>query len=267
MAEERYLYTSVPFVELFESESDSRFGRVDTGRDSVFYRPSTGLRARRSFGSRLRDLIVPYRLEADLGRSYERAEDALRADSDARFSVSTFAVNLFGRLGAYSLSDMYASDEFSSTLSGQFAFAPGSDYSISWETGARFFEDDDRRLELDNAYSVRYDANTSRENESKASYIWQTPAGFAETIPWPVDYETARFVHREEAELTVSTSTQERATERIRLEMGHSSSLNLDNTASLAARLRLGWEEERTGNDPAIDFFGLRGELEATFRF
>ena len=267
LVEEHYLYSSVPFLELFQPIEESRFAQIDGGRERAEYRPSIGFRARRNFGSRLRDLLVPFRLEADYGRRYERRDDSLRESSDAAISASTFAVNLFGRLGAYPVTDLYTSDEFFGRITAQALFARESEYRATWETAARFFSGDDRALELENTYSVSYTQAVDHENESEIEYSWTSPARFADSIPWPVDYENARLRHREHLSLLISRPSREQTPAKTRLVTGHRTSLELDDVASIGAQMRVGWEREHGGDQPPIDRFGVEGSIEARFRF
>ncbi len=267
IAEEEYLYISPPVLELFERREDSVFAGTDSGRIRSEYRPAAGLQASRSFGSRLRDLIVPYRLQGEFGRTYERREDALRESRDITASASTFAVNLFGRLGAYPLTDLYASDEFFSRVSTSILFSSSNEYRTTLENEVRLFGEDGTSLELENEHRVTRADEVSRQNETSAAYTWTSDAAFAEDIPWPVEYDRARLVHEERGRLELERSTAESATERTRLTAEHSSRLELDNTLRLEASLSFGWQQETDAEGPAIDSFGVRGLLEATLRF
>ncbi|MFP4644262.1 MAG: hypothetical protein ACLFM0_07895 [Spirochaetales bacterium] len=267
IAEESYLYTSPPVLELFERRDNSAFQALDSERRRAEYRPALGLQADRSFGSRLRDLIVPYRLEGEFGRTYERREDSLRETRDITASASTFAVNLFGRLGAYSLTDLYSSDEFFSRISSSILLTRQHEVQTALENEFRFLGEDGAGLELTNEYTVRRNNAAQRANDSAAVYTWISDASFAESIQWPVEYERARVVHEEQAQLELNRSNDSPATERTRVTAEHRSRLELDNVLRIEASLRLGWQQESEREEPAVDSFGIRGIIEATLRF
>lgn len=267
LAEEKYLYTSAPFLELFQPLDESRFAQIDGGRESAEYRPAIGLRAQRNFGSRLRDLLIPFRLEGDYGRRYERRDDSLRVRSDAQVSTTTLAVNLFGRLGAYPITDLYASDEFFGRITGQALFGDENEYRATWETAARFFSGNDSALELENTYSASYTQMMDHENESEIEYSWTSPAHFADSVPWPFDYETAQLRHREHLALLLARPSGDRTPARTRLLTGHRSTLELDDIAGIDIHARVGWEREHGGEQPPIDRFGIEVGMEARFRF
>ncbi|MDR2588895.1 MAG: hypothetical protein LBC67_05655 [Spirochaetales bacterium] len=112
LVKQRFFYNSTPFAEIFSSSRKSSFAEDTAGLSRAEYVSEAGLRYSRTAGSWLGDLVLPSRAEAKAKKTFTRGGEILSAADGWEFSLTHFALNLFGLRGAYPVFSSYELDEF-----------------------------------------------------------------------------------------------------------------------------------------------------------
>ncbi len=110
------LTSFIPFYELFATSTVSKFYEKTLLFNEAEYTPDFGLSISRKFGSKLYDLFLPYNFTVHFIRLFEKLGDSYSNSNTFEFSFKQTAINLFGSFGVYGKSELYTTDEFSSSL-------------------------------------------------------------------------------------------------------------------------------------------------------
>ncbi len=114
-----YFYNEIPFVELYDT---SLFTDVINSSDlfkGVDYVPSVSLTLSRNYGSYLSDLFLPSSLVFGFQREINSEYSLVSESFKSSLKLKATAINLFGKLGAYSYFNFYKTDEFNYSLYGE----------------------------------------------------------------------------------------------------------------------------------------------------
>ena len=242
LAEQSYLYSSVPFQELWASDEAFRLASQDV--TSAAYRPEVQLELSRRPGSRISHLFVPTRMLATAGRSLEK-EGALYASLNLySLTYQANAINLFGRLGAYPTFDFYDLDEIANSVALSLAYDQGGALDrgdLRWDTLLGLESGGGNQFTLSNRFSLAGADFDETQNTSQVSYTWFVRPGGGVRLPLlgPDITRDAFWVHDEALELT-ATSGDRPVTALVR----HRSEIRIPEHGHVAATLAIGADYE-----------------------
>ncbi len=271
-----YIYRSPPYAELFMDAGNLSFAEASQRLPFARYTPATALEASRPFGSHWRDLLIPSTARTEVQRTFTRDGDALSDRRRYGLSLTTAAVNLFGRRGAYPVFTLYQSDEFRNTLSYRLREAPtgtidGWDLQISNELG--FFGREHRRLEIDNRLLFERNDEFARELETEARFLWRWYPLSIFGIPRLQRYvdRGAYYQHTERLAVTARRYEDNPQRDLITVVAGHETALQIPDRGSIRVYLDLGWglEPFEVTDDDYVNqiLLGIQGGVEARFRY
>ncbi len=130
-SESRYLYQSVPLVELFDNDLARIVVGMGDGMDIIDYLPEVSLSLTRKFGSYIYDLFLPSFFSIGLKREVKKEYSTVSEKWSGYLNLKSNAINLFGSLGAYSLFKFYRTDEFVSSLKLNINYPSGNSESYT----------------------------------------------------------------------------------------------------------------------------------------
>ena len=260
LSSQRDLYT-VPVYDLFAPGLETIFSDSTTGSLSAEYKPTAGITISRSFGSYLRDLFIPAKLDIELQRSLLREEDSVTDTFSGGITLRATALNLFGSRGAYSRFSFYESDEYSwnTGVSAEFLSSELISYEILIRQLLFFTAGSETELSISNALRIAKADSLSWNGSLEPVFSWITPLPRGITLPL-TDIELKKdvyFKHEESLALEFGGPSFLFA-----FLAGHSSELFLGDMGSARGVLHIGVSFE---NDTLLLGFegGLR--VKATF--
>ncbi len=271
-----YIYASPPFAELFMDADNLSFAEASEPLPYARYSPAAALEASRPFGSHWRDLLIPSTARTDIERTLTRDGDALSDRRQYGLSLTTAAVNLFGRRGAYPVFDLYQSDEFRNTLSYRLRESPTGTID-GWDTRVtnelRFFGREHRRLEIENSVQFERNDDFARELETEARFLWRwypiSIFGF-ERLQSFVE-RGAYYQHTERLKITARRYEENPQRNLVTVVVGHETALQIPERGSIRAYIDLGWglEPFEVTEDDYVDqvLLGVQGGIEARFQY
>jgi len=271
LGSQSYAFSQPPFLELFSGAAAEEFRSASSGAEEAAYTPEAFLTLTRSFGSRLRDLFLPSRLEISVDRELRKEADLFDSFNNYRFKAQVNALNLFGAFGAYPLFSFYRMDDFSAALTVAVAADPSEvrsssillEHFLSLEGQAGNLFTLQNRLELTSG-------DTDRWSDTAALlYRWfRYPAGGVRLplLPPKVSRE-GYFGHRESLELKLAGEKEALSTHPFNLILGHETAITYPDHGYLRAELTLGldWESEAGGE--GYFRLGARALIEAKIQF
>ncbi len=275
IAGERYLYESVPLIELFCPYSESDFFTKPSQLDYAEYRPAAYFKLSRPFGARLIDFFIPSSLETEVNRQFKKEGDSLTAVTSWNLSLSTIAINLFGTFGAYPLFSFYKSDEFSSNIG-----IDHSLYEISGLTETSFrlantlylFADNDISFGIEHDLLIQHDTTGTVYDSIGVFFSWESDFVnflnidlFDDLSEYDPYYE-----HREKAEFSIRDGGGSWDKNLITMTLGHETNLIVPETGSIRIYADLGWgltPAEINGMREDLFFLGFRGGIEGRIRW
>ena len=270
---QRYLVRSAPVSELFRSADEIGFVEPTAGEPFTRYTPEAGIRLERSFGSRLRDLVLPSQAEAAVSRAFTREEEAVTEIQSYSGTYTTTAVNLFGRTGAYPTFEIYRTDEFSSSLSGSIDRSfPADETSLSGEVSQRvsLFGTEGNEFRVSNLVSGTVAETRSLTVESETSYTWRRPTDLTFGLEQLVEDEPLYFAHTERAQFLYDRPGGEDDVRSYSLTLGHETRLVFPEHGFIRAYADLGVGLQPAvidGEDVNITLLGVQGGIEGTIEF
>ncbi len=238
IAEERYLLTG-PVYDLFAPGLLTTFDSSTTGSISAKYTPAAGISVSRGYGSYLRDLIIPAKVEIELKRSLLRAEDLVTESLSAGVQLRSTAINLFGSRGAYPVFSLYETDEYSwnTGFTANTASSETTSYEILLQQLLLFSKSDNTQLSISNRMEIGFSDETAWEESLETVFSWITSLPQGITLPL-VNIEMKNdvyFKHLESLSLDASGPVP-----GFGLLLGHSSELFFGGAGSLLGLLHIG---------------------------
>jgi hypothetical protein len=272
LAQQKFFYNSIPFAEIFANSGHTTFAEDTENLVQGEYTPEATLRYSRVYGSYIRDFLLPSQGEVRARKTMTRGGEILSASNTYEASLTNFAVNLFGRQGAYPFFSWYSIDEFQfhNTIA---LFTKEQEKGIDWtETFhqiIRFTGEDDAQILLDHTVTLMdQDDEYSYKGAGAIKYIWTS----AMVRDFGIAYlqksrESGSFYrHTEKIELTY---TRARGLDAY-LVAGHETALSLRKGSFIKAELNIGFGMERdySGLPPGYKLlFGLGAGISAHFIF
>ncbi len=271
LADHRYFWTSPPFAEILAPLEASPFGG-DTLRDARGeYSSRTGLRFSRPLGSRVTDLLIPSRAEAEAGKTLARGGEVLSASNAWSLSVTNYAINLFGRQGAHPVFPWYESDEFQLQNSLTLATREGDpdrDWSFTTHQLVTLLGRGGENLVVDHALTVEDRDSRTYRGTGSVKYLWRSPMlrDFGLGPLRAAKEGGAHYRHAEKADLSYSWLEGLKGY----LVLGHETALTFRGSSFIKAELNLGlgFEKDYSGLPPGYRILlGLGGGISAHFLF
>ncbi len=271
-----YFFSSIPFYELIQDRDSFEFAEATEGLPFARYRPELGIQFERSFGSRLRDLYVPSNAALTVDRELLRREDSLTDTRGINLSLESVALNLFGSLGAYPLTQRYESDELSNRAEYSLRHREPDSTTlqrIRLENTTRFFASGDRTLSLDSLLQFEIEEYFRREVAGRARYEWRiypdSLFGIRRLDPL---VERGAFIRNTER-ITLSERRNEQRPERdlLTIVFGHESKLEIPDRGAVRVYLDLGVGREpfnvEDGDVVNQTLLGVQGGIEAVIEY
>lgn len=265
-----YPYAAAPGWELFVPLGDTPFEDETESLMGATYTPEVGIGLERSFGSRISDLYFPSSLDFAVNRNYAREEDSLTDQQEWSFGVTTAAINLFGRQGAYPTFDIYQSDEIRNTFNlGILRDITANEVTQTYalETKLALYGQAERVLDYRQRFETQIAEETSFSAESESAYTWTRQPlsilGMDRLDPLLDEGAYYRHTLKGSATLEVEDSWT------LELIAGHETSLEIPETGSIRAYLDLGWTNEpyAEGTKQRQQLLGVMLGIEGSLRF
>jgi hypothetical protein len=273
-AAQRYLVTSVPIAELFQSAEHIGFPGRSAGEPFTRYTPRGALSLERGFGSRLRDLVLPSAADVAVERSFTREEEAVTELQRYTASYTATAVNLFGRVGAYPTFEVYRTDEFSNSLSAAVDRRfPAEETAVTGEFSSlvALFGEQDNEFRLTNTASGTVEEDRrSLSVESEARYIRQRPAERVFGLERLVDDRPPYFAHTEQARFLYDEPGGEDEERTYSITLGHETRLVFPEHGFIRLYADLGFGLQPAvieGEEVNVTLLGMQGGIEGKIEF
>ncbi len=246
--EQLYFWRSEPFGELWIRDTRKEFSEESLSLASAGYRPSFLTEFSLTPGSRLYHLIAPSNLSVELGRrlsrSYDSRTDIFTLDSTYRAT----ALNLFGRLGRYSIFDWYRTEEISHSagLSSTYPLSSrmsgtGDNHTINIGQFLEFQLNRGNTVTTDTSYLLEL-PDHSKTLEVKTSWMRRSP--FERDFPFKKRLdpkETPSLVHEEIFDVRWSLEPANNS-ENTRYLLSHITAIDIGETGEAKAFARIGYE-------------------------
>lgn len=273
-AGQQYLATATPVAELFQSAGHIGFAGRSAGEPFARYTPRLGLSLERSFGSRLRDLVLPAAADLGIERAFTREEEAVTELQRFTASYTATAVNLFGRVGAYPTFDIYRTDEFSTSLSGGVERRfPAEETAVNGEVSSlvALFGEQENEFQLENRAAGTIDRDTrSLSVESEARYVRQRPAERLFGLERLVEDRPPYYRHTERAAVLYDAPGGEDGERSYSLTLGHETRLVFPEHGFIRLYADLGFGLQPAvidGEEVNVVLLGMQGGIEGRIEF
>jgi len=271
-----YFYSSVPFYELLQDRDAFEFAEATEGLPFARYRPEIGIQFERSFGSRLRDLYVPSNAALTIDRELLRRDDSLTDTQGMTLTLEAVALNLFGSLGAYPVTQRYESDEISNKAEYSIRNREPDSATlqqIRLENTTRFFASGQRTLSLDSLIQFKLEDYFSREIAGRVRYEWRIyPDSLFGIRRFDSLIERGAFIRNTER-VTLSERRNDERPERdlLTVVFGHESKLEIPDRGAVRLYLDLGVGREpfevENGDVVNQTLLGVQGGIEAVIEY
>ena len=172
---QEYIYNTWPMAELFSQRTEDLFIFSSQGYEAARFTPSFYMDYNRRYGSNLYDLFLPSTVSLTFSRSLERnassIEDTYRWGTELR----TSAVNLFGSQGAYSITPVFDSDEYSTSIgldvtsTDTFFF---KEVELILQHYLAFYKGNTHELSLENRFSQTWASHIYATNRTDIGFLW-----------------------------------------------------------------------------------------------
>jgi hypothetical protein len=271
MARQAYLLTGVPFAEIFTDNSSmilSRWPGVSRG----YFAPTATVSLQRGYSSRLTDLLLPTSLDVTLGQKLERNGDLSSTTIILSPRLSSHALNLFGRLGAYPVLEFARTDAYSLSAAASLTGPPGA--ALRWtevvaEASATVDGMGEEQLGFLHSFKRQEtDDTVSLTDSTQVSYTWSSKPAEGVSVPFVAPELTrgSYLEHKETAEADLRY-TGSGAYHFLTLVLGHATSLVLPGHGSVTGSLQTAFDMERLTETGMAFRVGLQAAVEAKFSF
>ncbi|HET6487244.1 MAG TPA: hypothetical protein VFH83_12530, partial [Spirochaetia bacterium] len=270
LALQTYLWEAIPLQEIF-ADTTAVVAPDWLSVTKAIYVPSLDLSLQRGYGSRLLDLIVPDSVDLSLRQDVRREADLSSAIVTIAPKVSTHAINLFGRLGAFPLVPWMDTDEYSLSVSGTAQAAPLTPLVVTTLSAEGYVAAKAQGgAEVTLVETFKRDQTTSIDlsNDTQALLSWNyAPEGGIPIPLVPVELSsTVSLANQEKVEVTVAyndTSSYHPFT----LTLGHATSLVFPGHGTIKASLDVGADVENLLQEGVAWRLAVRAALEAKLTF
>jgi hypothetical protein len=273
-AGQRYLVASLPVAELFQSAREIGFDSRSDGEPFTRYTPRAEINLGRSFGSRLRDLVLPSAADLGIERAFTREEEAVTELQRYTASYTATAVNLFGRVGAYPTFEIYRTDEFSNSVSATIDRRfPADETAVTGEVSSlvALFGAQNNEFRLSSSASGTFEEDTrSLTVESEASYLWQRPAERVFGLERLIEDRPPYFAHTERALFLYDEPGGEGGERSYSITLGHETRLVFPDHGFVRLYADLGFGLQPAvidGQDVNVVLLGMQGGIEGKIEF
>lgn len=240
IAEQDYLYKSIPIYELFDSSLPAHlYSRcTEAGIDTATLTNSVNLDFSRNYSSRITDLFLPYSagfvFERVIQKDYLDYEDELNFDIVSRSS----AINLFGTAGAFPAFDFYFSDEFNWSVEASLEdlFTDDFHQNYLFSGGLSVFGHNEQIFSSDNSLFIPVEDDEEAFFKSEFMFLWNFYPEQNYQIPLlpPEDTAFQMFSHEEKLSLNFDSGFS--------AELKHTSSFIIPQRLTISAFALLGLE-------------------------
>jgi hypothetical protein len=271
LSDHRYLWSSVPFAEIFSPLGRSSFAKDTLGDIQGEYTSKAGLRFSRPFGSRITDLLVPAQAEAEAGKTLTRGGEVLGASNTWSLSMTNFAINLFGRQGAHPRFSWYDSDEFQLRNGMTLLTREGEtdrELTVTTHQVITILGRENNRFILDHGLTVEDKESFTYRGTGSVKYVRRSPMlrDFGLSILRTAMEDGAYYLHTEKIDLTYNRLEGLKSY----LVLGHETALTLRRNGFIKAEINLGVgiEKDYSGLPPGYRvLLGLGGGLSVHLMF
>ncbi|MFP4483724.1 MAG: hypothetical protein ACLFO1_02610 [Spirochaetaceae bacterium] len=270
-----YARRAPPFGELFLTSLREDFTEATTAVERARYRAEASAEVEGNAGTRPIYLLLPSSGRLTLARSLEREESAVSDLRETSLLLRSAAINLFGRVGARPIMDLYRTDEY--RLQTEFSrrrslSPPGHTSSISGSLDGRFFGDGEAALTVVPEVAFTWteaegeEAAQTLEPSLEATFTW----GARRVPEWSVPVISQPVTGIVNTEQLAAEATWKRAPGELdaTLVASHISAVQFSEHGeiSFGVDVGIGRESGASGNGPAA-FLGFQGTLGGTLRF
>jgi hypothetical protein len=269
--EQKFFYASPPFWEIFVPLSRSSFAENTQNYIESTYTPQAGLRYSRIYGSRIRDLFLPSQAEVQTKKTLTRGGDILSAKNNWDFSLTNFAMNLFGSQGAYPFFPWYGMDEFQLQNTLSLITKEGEkdmDWTATFHQVVNLIGRNDGQFVFDHTITLTQGDDYSYKGAGGVKYIWKSimENDFGISYMEKSREAGAYYQHTEKIEITYA---REQGFNTY-IVAGHETALTLRKGSFIKAEVNLGFgmEQDYSGLSPGYKLlFALGGGISAHFVF
>jgi hypothetical protein len=284
LRDSRYLYDTAPYAELVDEQTPRMFAKRSESHSAARYTPGASVEVGRRPGSRMIDLFAPSAMRVGVSRTLQREAHTLRDGLTTDVSLRSTALNLFGAFGAYSLTDIYETEEI--THAAQLTAAateplhadgsPAGDPTWRIDGVVQQFLDfsggTDRGLSLDSRMAVRWGDQNEVQGRSTVSFRW---GGVPVTLRLPQILE--RFVdaptvlsHNDTVRYDGTLWNPGRTVLPAEVLGTHKSTLRFGTQGSISGMIGIGWARLPVSageTKEPIHHVGIQGELRGQIVF
>jgi hypothetical protein len=264
------LFTVLPFFELFQDNS-AVILPLWVEASSGIYSPRATVSLQRSYGSRLIDLLLPTSIDLTLGQDFKKAGGLSSTQMFILPKVSSHALNLFGRLGAYPFFPFARTDEYGVTFSA--SLSASRPQLFSWteailDVFASLTGLSDERITLTHSFKWEGANVPTLSDATRFTYVWTYhPAGGVPIPLLPSGFGGAGyFSHTESGGLTLMYSGSG-SYHPLNCVFGHETALILPKNGSFKAHIEVGFDLENLVTGAFASRIGFQIGLEAKLSF
>lgn len=279
LAGQRYVYASIPGLELFASSLPSDFAEQSGDYSAASYEAEAELQLEGAPGFRPVDLLIPSGVSAGISRELRRRESGVEDTRSTILRLRTVALNLFGSQGARPLTSLYRSDEYrlEASLQRDRTLLPGAldeaSNTLSAALDGRFFGAEQNALTVAPELGYAWEGlGSARKAGSLKPSLEAVFSWTARRIPdWRIPVITepvSALVHREKLAGSADWDLAGGYLEGT-LVGTHSSTLQFGRRGdiTLAVDVGLGRENAREADAGGALILGLQGSLSGTLNF
>jgi hypothetical protein len=276
-----YFFASLPFYEIVSPDYNAVFISRTDGLEMTSYKPEITLAVTRPFGSRLVDLFIPSKIAVFYGKEYVMQSTLFNAYETLSVNLLFNAINLFGSAGAYRLTDLYAIDNFATSLKTEFSWREDrSLYSalFSLESAYAFEAEKGNKLMFRNLLSLENKSTYLLTDKGGIDFTWLVFPKEGVALPL-ISEEMAKkgyFAHKESVEFQFNNLASDTSSHPISFIIKHESSIQYPEFGYLRGEIAFGfdWESDpEQGLTPAeivrkdIVITGIRLTIELNVKF
>ncbi len=275
LGSQTYGFALYPFQELFDPAAEADFTGRSLGLRQALYVPEAVLALDRPFGSRLRDLLLPSRVELGLSKEYRREADLVDFLNRYRLSLQTSAINLFGAFGTRPLVPAYRMDEFGGSLDA--AVSTRGDRLHGADLGLEQYASFEGREGFQLTLTHRLQVLLADPGEGGAAEVrdhgevrcrWRVAPEGGVRLPLLRREigRTAWFDHEESLQADLEWRPDADSWHPLRLLARHGTSLVLPERGSILAELSLGVDRQAIGRESWISL-GVKAMIRAQLQY
>ncbi|MFW5710323.1 MAG: hypothetical protein ACOCZA_00080 [Spirochaetota bacterium] len=240
-----FIWTAVPYYELWSEELLQEFQWKTEGRLNAAYTPSSEISVDRNPGSRLYDLLAPARISFGVERTLQRDLDSVTDAHSLNGLYRATALNLFGRLGRYSVFEWYRTEEISHSL--LYSGALDAEEQKHEFTLGQFVELNLNQQSRVGVHSTWKQTLGESVRSVDSRLYWRHSRQFEGAVPFEEKIRIKgekRLEHSEEIEFSLQDESAD--VRSLMLTAGHTSTLILGENGSLKGFARAGYRRNES---------------------